>query len=251
MTDRAPTPADRDDALAAELSLRVLPPDDEVAARARAEADPDFARRVEAWDDRFAGLADEISPQAPPAAGWSRIDAATTVSAPAGTAPLAAKDDAPQVRFWRRWAVGSTGLLAASLAAVAVLAVRPEPQVPAVTPTPVAAVTRVATLTLEDGSVAMTLVYDPATGELYLAPTDEMKGDARVPHLWLLLPEGGARLVGAIDGSTTSRRTLDQALTGLAGRAPQVAVSMEAPGHTPAMDAPDGPVVASGTLQQR
>jgi anti-sigma-K factor RskA len=96
----------------------------------------------------------------------------------------------------------------------------------------------------------MTLVYDPVSGELYLAPTDEMKGDARVPHLWLLLPEGGARLVGAIDGSNTSRRTLDQALTGLAGRAPQVAVSMEAPGHTPAMDAPDGPVVASGTLQQ-
>jgi anti-sigma-K factor RskA len=250
MTDRAPTPADRDDALAAELSLRVLPPEDEIAARARVEAEPEFARRVEAWDERFAGLADEISPQAPPAAGWSRIDAATTTSAPAGMGPRAANDDAPRVRFWRRWAVGSTGLLAASLAALAVLAVRPGPQAPAVTPTPVAAVTRVATLTLEDGSVAMTLVYDPVSGELYLAPTDEMKGDARVPHLWLLLPEGGARLVGAIDGSNTSRRTLDQALTGLAGRAPQVAVSMEAPGHTPSLDAPDGPVVASGTLQQ-
>lgn len=250
MTDHAPTPAERDDALAAELSLRVLPPEDEIAARARVEAEPEFARRVEAWDERLAGLADEISPQAPPAAGWSRIDAATTTSAPAGIGPLAANDDAPRVRFWRRWAVGSTGLLAASLAALAVLAVRPGPPAPAVTPTPVAAVTRVATLTLEDGSVAMTLVYDPVSGELYLAPTDEMKGDARVPHLWLLLPEGGARLVGAIDGSNTSRRTLDQALTGLAGRAPQVAVSMEAPGHTPSLDAPDGPVVASGTLQQ-
>jgi anti-sigma-K factor RskA len=29
-----------------------------------------------------------------------------------------------------------------------------------------------------------------------------------------------------------------------------VAVSMEQPGHTPAMDRPDGPVVASGELER-
>lgn len=237
MTDLPLTPAEDEDALAAELSLRVLSEADEAAARARADSDPDFARRVADWDHRIAVLADEIPPVAPGSGVWPRVDARTS----------AANDDTPGLRFWRRWAVGSTALLAASLVAVVVLAVRPEPAVPTPASLPV---TRVATLSLDDGAVAMTLVYDPATGELYLAPTDKMQGDPRVPHLWLLLPEGGVRLVGAIDGAAISRHTLSGVVHDLAGTAAQVAVSMEQPGHTPAADAPDGPVVASGALQQ-
>jgi anti-sigma-K factor RskA len=241
MSERPFSPAEDDDALAAELSLRVLPDAEEAAARARAASDDGFARRVEAWDERLARLADEIAPVVPVIDVWNRITAATS----------AANDDEPRVRFWRRWAVASTGLLAASLVLVAALAVQ-QGSAPDAVPAPVetAALTRVATLTLEDGAVAMTLVYDPATGELYLAPTDKMQGDARVPHLWLLMPEGGVRLVGAIDGSETSRHTLSGVLSAMAGQAAQVAVSMEQPGHTPGMTAPDGPVVATGSLQQ-
>ena len=77
-----------------------------------------------------------------------------------------------------------------------------------------------------------------------------MAGAKRLPHLWLVLPEGGVQLVGAIDGSATSRHNLGRALAGKAGLANAVAVSMEAPGHTPAADKPDGPVVASGDLQR-
>ncbi|WP_125256680.1 anti-sigma factor [Brevundimonas fluminis] len=237
MTDSPLTPAEDEDALAAELSLRVLSEVEEAAARARAAADPAFARRVEDWDERFGVLADEIAPAEPGGGVWPRVDAVTG----------AANDQGPALRFWRRWAVGSTAALAASLAAVIFLIVRPEPVVQAPVPAPI---TRVATLTLEDGGVAMTLAYDPATGELYLAPTDKMHGDPRVPHLWLLMPEGGVRLVGAIDGSATSRHTLSGVVHDLAGQAAQVAVSMEQPGHTPAIDAPDGPVVASGSLQR-
>lgn len=237
MTEVPTTPHEDDDALAAELSLRVLPDLEERAARARADADPAFARRVEDWDERFGVLADEIAPVAPGAGVWPGVAAVTA----------AANDDAPRVRFWRRWAVGSTGLLAASLAAVAFLATRPQPQ-PA--PAEAPAVMRVATLTLQDGGVAMTLAYDPSSGELYLAPTDKMQGDVRVPHLWLMMPEGGVRLVGAIDGSATSRHRLQGVIHDMAGQAAQVAVSMEQPGHTPAVDAPDGPVVASGSLQR-
>lgn len=237
MTDAPFTPADDDDALAAELSLRVLSDAEEAGARARADADAAFARRVEAWDERFGVLAEEIAPVVPGAHLWPRVE---TV---AGTA----NDDEPRVRFWRRWAVGASALAAASLAMAVFLALQP----PAIAPAPAAGpVTRVATLTLEDGAVAMTVVYDPATGELYLAPTDKMQGDVRVPHLWLLMPEGGVRLVGAIDGSATSRHTLSGTIHDLAGEAAQVAVSMEQPGHTPAATAPDGPVVASGSLQQ-
>lgn len=232
---------DEDLALAGELALRVLSPEDEAAARAREAADPAFAAHVDAWNERLGGLADGIAPVEPSPWVWPRVEAGLTP-------PTAANDNS--IVFWRRWAIGSTGLLAASLAAVVVLLAQPAPtpvDTPAAAPP---AVIRVATLTLESGAAAMTLAYDSATGELYLAPTTEMAGDTRVPHLWLVMPEGGVQLVGAIDGSATSRHHLGQALFGPAGQANAVAVSMEAPGHTPAPNKPDGPVVASGELQR-
>lgn len=234
----------RDDGVhAGELALRLLDPAEEAAARARAEREPAFAAQVDGWNERLAVLADQVAPVAPSAGLWSRIEAALGGRA---------ANDNSRVGFWRTWALGSTGLLAASLAAVAVLATRD------VGPAPVAPpaerqveLVRVATLTLQQGGApAMTLVYDPSVGNLYLAPTDAMAGDTRVPHLWLLMPEGGVQLVGAIDGAAASRHHLDALMAGRAGQAQAVAVSMEAPGHTPAADKPDGPVVASGQLQQ-
>lgn len=230
---------DEDLALAGELALRVLPPEEEAAALAREAADPAFAAHVETWNERLGGLADGIVSVEPSPWVWPGVEARL--------APAAANDNS--VVFWRRWAVGSTGLLAASLAAVVMLVAQPAPA-PINPPAPPPAVIRVATLTLESGAAAMTLAYDAGTGELYLAPTTEIAGDARVPHLWLVLPEGGVQLVGAVDGTHASRQNLGQALFGPAGQANAVAVSMEAPGHTPAANKPDGPVVAQGVFQR-
>lgn len=227
------------DVLAGELALRVLSPSEEALARERAAEDPAFADDVEVWNARLAALADDITPVEPSARVWPRIVDRLTVPA----------NDNNQLRFWRRWAVGSTGLLAASVAALGLMLVQPQP-VPVAAPQVTTGVTRVATLSLDDGVSAMTIAYDSATGNLYLAPTDKMAGDTRVPHLWLVMPEGGVQLVGAIDGSAASRHSLSKAMSGMAGHATAVAVSMEAPGHTPAAKQPDGPVVASGELQQ-
>lgn len=239
MTDR-PIEPDENEALAGELALRVLSPADEAAARRRAETDPAFAADVDAWNEHLTTLSDEIAPVEPSAGVWPRIFAAVS-----GVA-----NDNERLTFWRRWAVGSTGLLAASLAAVAVMIAQPNETVVAPAPVAQPAVTRVATLSLEGGESAVTLVYDTASGRLFIAPTDAMEGDARVPHLWLMMPEGGVRLVGAIDGQQASRQRMSEALSGAAGSATAVAISMEAPGHTPALDKPDGPVIASGELQQ-
>lgn len=228
-----------EEALAGELALRVLSPTDEAAARSREASDPAFAAEVERWNDRLARFAEDIAPVAPSADLWPRIHASLP------------SNDNDRTAFWRRWALGSTGLLAASLVAIVVLSVgRDQPQITPSPQGPTAEVVRVATLTLQDGGApAMTLVYDPNTENLYLAPTDAMAGDERVPHLWLVMPEGGVQLVGAIDGSAASRHHLDALMAGRAGHANAVAVSMEAPGHTPAANQPDGPVVASGELQ--
>lgn len=234
------TASDHDDriARAGEYALRVLDPAEEAEARAEAARDPAFGAEVDRWNSRLSQMADGIAPVEPSPGLWPRIVAATGG---------AANDNA--VRFWRRWAIGSTGLLAASLVAVVVMVSQPEPVV--TTPAaPTASLTRVATLRLENGVAAMTLVYDSTTGELYLAPTSEMEGDTRIPHLWLVMPDNaGVQLVGAIDGHDTSRHNLQGVMVGQATQAIAVAVSMEQPGHTPHADHPDGPVVAQGEFQ--
>lgn len=236
------TPSEDDRALAGELALRVLSAEDERAARAREASDPAFAREVEVWNAHLSAFAAEVRAVEPSAGVWARVEAAI--------APVA--NDNGRVGFWRGWAIGSTGLLAASLVAVAVLIARPAPAPVVVAPeAPAGGVTRVATLTLsEGGGQAVILAYDTVTGNLFVAPTGAIAAADGVPHLWLVKPEGGVQLVGTIDADGVSRQTLSDALTGQAGTATAVAISLEAPGTTPPPDAPQGPVVASGELQQ-
>lgn len=246
MTDTTDTPGPDDArALAGELALRVLPPEEERAARAREAADPVFAAEVEAWNTHLAAFAEEVRPVQPSPGVWPRIESG--ISALVG-GPVPANDN--RVGFWRTWAIASTGLLAASVAGIAVLATRPEPA-PVVQAVPEGGVTRVATLVLEDGAPAVTLAYDTVSGNLFIAPTAAIAGDDRVPHLWLVKADGsGVQLIGAIDDQESSRRTLDALLATEAGTATAVAVSLEAPGVTPGPNTPEGPVVASGELLQ-
>ena len=230
---------DADDVLAGELALRILPEAEEATARDREQNDPAFAGRVARWNDDLARLADEVAPVRPSEALWARIAA----SAFGGVAA----NDNGKLAFWRRWAIGSTGLLAASLAALAVLVAQPDP-----VPEPVApqgGVTRVATLTLESGTAAVTLAYDAGTGHLFLSPSDAMVGDPRVPHLWLMMPDGNLQLVGAFNGTEPGMHNLDAPMADMANQAMAVAVSMEEPGHTPSTQ-PDGPVVAQGEISR-
>jgi anti-sigma-K factor RskA len=147
--------------LAGELALRLLSPEDEIRARALQNTDPDFAAQVEGWNTQLAAFADGIAPVEPSAGLWPRIDAAT--------APVA-NDNGRVAAFWRTWAIGATGLLAASVGAVALLVTQAEPVVPPAPPSVVqTGVTRVATLALEDGAPILTIAYDTATGNLFLA----------------------------------------------------------------------------------
>jgi len=242
VTDHSPDTDDRN-ALAGELALRVLSPAEEAEARGLATSDPAFAAQVDGWNEHLAGLADEIAPVEPSPSVWARIQAAI----------MEVANDNARLLFWKRWAIGSTGLLAASLAAVVVMLARPEPVPVPIEPTAPLAVTRVATITAEGGPPVVMLAYDSATGKLFVSPTQQMAGESgegQVPHLWLVLPdEAGVRLIGAIDGTHAATHNLNAALSGLANQAPAVAISMEPAGHTPGLDKPDGPVVASGELK--
>jgi anti-sigma-K factor RskA len=230
---------DADDVLAGELALRILPQAEEATARDREQSDPAFAGRVARWNEDLARLADEIAPVRPSVALWPRIAA--------GAFGAVAANDNGRVAFWRRWAIGSTGLLAASVAALAVMVTQPEPVLEPAAPQ--GGVTRVATLTLESGTAAVTLAYDAGTGHLFLSPSDAMVGDPRVPHLWLMMPDGNLQLVGAFNGTEPGMHNLDAPMADMANQAMAVAVSMEEPGHTPSTQ-PDGPVVAQGEISR-
>ena len=210
--------------------------------RARQASDSAFAADVAAWQARLAVLFDDVAPVQPSAVVWSRIEAGLSVPA----------NDNRKLVFWRRWAVASTGLLAASVAAFAVMLARPDavvppPAAPPAAPTP--EIARIATLSTPEGEAFATVVYDSATETLYLAPLRSAQQDARVPHLWLMLPDGGVQLVGAIDGRQPSRQLIAPGLSAQIGQVAQLAISMEAPGHAPAPNKPDGPVVASGDIR--
>lgn len=242
---RIDPPADTD-LLAGEYVLGVLDDAEHQQAEARLAADPAFARAVEAWQERLTPLAAEAAAVEPPPELLARIEARLgRASEPIPFRPRAANDDKP-LRFWRAWAMGSTGALAASLAAVAVLVSRAPPP-PVIAPPTAADPARVATLVSERGGAMVVIAYDPRTRSLYVAPAGDMAPGEAVPHLWLLEPDGKSRLVGVIDARKPATHNIPVAMAGDAARAVGFAVSMEPQGHVPT-EAPGGPVVAKGDV---
>lgn len=230
MTD-APPPRD-DDLLAAEHALDLLDPAERRAAEGRMARDPAFAAEVQAWSERLAPLAEEAAPAEPPPELWARIARGLDGAEPNGAAPP------PALRFWKGLALGASGLAVASLAAVALLLARPA--------TPVA---EVATLLTPEGGTAVVVAFDERTGALLVTPGPGLRTQGHTPHLWLVNPGGGVRLVGAIDPARAATHSLPRALARQAGVANGLALSLEQPGTTP-RDRPSGAVIASGDFDQ-
>lgn len=227
-------------ALAGELALGVLRGDELKAALVRREGDPAFAAAVADWEARLSPLAAETAPVEPPERVWTRIEAATL--SPVAT-PAAANDDG-RVRFWRRWAFGASGLAAASLGALVVLATWPEPVAPTPSePQPV----RVASVAA-NGGVAVTVGVDPNDGALMVKAGEGLRAEGRVPYLWLMFPDGTVQWVAVIPVDRDGRLVLPPELAARAVQAKAVAVSLEPQGVVPERNKPGGPVIGAGDL---
>lgn len=228
------------EALAAEHALGLLGARERAAAEARMAADPAFAAQVEAWRERLAPLASEVSPMSPPPGLWGRIERL-----------LPANDDgrmARALRFWRGASFGGFGLAAASLVAAVVVANRP-PVVVGPPPAPQAALLN-ASLKGETGPPMFVVAYDPDRKALIITSLAPVGADPKHAHeLWLIPADGKPRSLGIVEPGTSRRLTMAGPLAPMVSEGAALAVSVEPPGGS-TKDGPSGPLAAMGKLSK-
>jgi anti-sigma-K factor RskA len=220
MTDQF-TPAENDDALAAEYVLGVQDAAERASVEQRIRSDAAFARRVTEWEHRLGGLnggfAEARAPNLLPA-----IEARLF-----GTAAVPARR-----AWWPQWLLGAG--LAGALALVALVLLPPTQ------PTPEAPL--IAKLAAEDQTLTYVARYDATKGELIVTRTGGEAADAaKVHELWLIAGDAAPVSLGLIQ-TAELRRPLPALPPGAV-----LAISLEPAGGSPT-GAPTGPVLVTGTV---
>ena len=228
------------DFLAADYALGTLGAADARQAERRMRSDADFAAEVAGWQTQLMPLIVSIRSVVPPQAVWRRIEAELPQALPESAAAAAVAGARRTVSaFWRTLAIATSGLAAASVAALLLLLAAPTE--------PVSGGRLTAALASEDGTALYAAVIDAATGEATLLPlvVDHNTGGSH--ELWLIGASGVPESLGLLDPNAPRLVRLGEGLRG-AGLAGTLAVSVEPPGGSPTGQ-PTGPVVASGPLQ--
>lgn len=211
-------PEDRDDLLAAEYVLGVLPAPERQAVAKRAELEGALQERIAAWENRLALLnaAYEDGPVSPEV--FPRVEAALfggdEVPAPAG-----------RRRFGWLWLTGTL------VAAVLALAVVIWPQFP---PQPAELVAR-----LDGGALVFEARFDGAL--LQIDRSGPGAGEGQDYQLWAIGEDGVPRSLGLLRGDH------EALATDAIGPGVTLAVSLEPEGGSPG-ELPTGPVLAAAPL---
>jgi anti-sigma-K factor RskA len=225
------------EALAAEHALGVLGARERAEAEVRMARDPAFAALVDAWRERFSPLLGAVTEIAPPPGLWPRIERA-----------LPANDDSPSraLRWWRGAAIGSMGLLAASLAAVVFLA----NQLPGISTPASSAPLLNASLAGEAGGQPMFVAaYDPDRQALIVTSLVPPGADPAHAHeLWVIPADGKPHSLGMVEPGTSKAMPMPAHMAPMMSEGAALAVSVEPPGGSPTRDRPSGPIAASGKL---
>jgi anti-sigma-K factor RskA len=223
-------PANEGALLAAEYVLGVLGAQERREVERRLAQEPALASEVAYWEGRLGGLADAVAPMAPPAAAWSRIEAAIAT-------PLTGARHGlwQSLAFWRSFAIGSTAVAAASLAALGYIGLVPAPRAPLL-----------ATLGGSGGQPSFVAAIG-AGGSLTVVPASLLAADQRSYELWLIPPGDRPHSLGLIEPGRPVHLTVPPALVPRVTTDAALAVSLEPPGGSPTGQ-PTGPVIASGKL---
>jgi anti-sigma-K factor RskA len=242
MTDQGPDISgskgpgeDEVDLAAAEYVLGLTEGDARSIARERASADPAFAARIDAWEQRFSPLTGDVGEVTPPDTVWERI--AGSIIAPSNVVALPNRPRwMNSLTVWRATAALST-LAAACLAIVLILPTKPS--------APHAQ--QIATLTAPDGRPLYVATLDPAQNAVTVIPVGQVAASGRSPELWIIPAGGRPRPIGLLRVVSAKLPATAAVLSDSRVRA-ILAVSLEPRGGS-TTGAPTGPVIAAGTLR--
>lgn len=238
---------ERDHALAAEMALGLLEGDEARAAADRQAADPAFAREVRMWHERFAALADELTPVLPPA----RARHAIRERLGHASAPLA-NDPTETTPWWR----GTFGVIAGLVvaAAVALFVILPGLRQSGTGPGTAGsgagggdAVQQAAYRAVLQSDESSLRVEAQLSGrEMQISLRDGGAAAGRDLEIWWIAPDGSAPIsIGLVPQDGDLRMTLPEGMEPSAEV--QLALSDEPQGGSPTGQA-TGPVVAIGRL---
>lgn len=215
--DRALTPNEHADLLAAEFVIGVLPLADRAAAEARLRRDEGFAARVAAWENHLSDLNGDYAEVEPPADVLTRTEAQLF--------PAAIR----RRQVWFGWLSGAAA--AAALAIVAVIFLSPPPAGDA---------PLIATLGEPDAPLAFEARYDGAS-LIVARVAGTAPGPGQAYELWIIAPTAAPVSLGLLGDAPLAIPYP----TPPAGWT--LAVSLEPEGGSPT-GLPTGPVVAAGEV---
>jgi anti-sigma-K factor RskA len=225
-----------DDILAAEYVLGVLPAEERQAASRRIEAEADFARLVDAWEERLSPLA----------VGYAEAEVPASVKAAVDRRLFAQGAPAPSGRglglwsslaFWR-------GLAAAAVAVLAVYAAIAYVNPPARPPQ----ARLVASLAAEGSDVKYLAVYDSARHEVGLSHVSGTRAPGKDFELWMIEGKNAPVSIGVIPAGDSAHIAVAPQVREKLAQGAVLAVSVEPAGGSPTGQ-PTGPVVAAGDLK--
>ncbi|NTC81363.1 anti-sigma factor [Agrobacterium tumefaciens] len=224
----------RDEILAGEYVLGVLPFEKRREVERRMQDDRVFAQLVHRWESEFSDFNVDYEEQAPSAAILARIEErlfGSKTSNANGSLWSSAS-------FWRWISVATS---AAAVAAIVYAAFPEKWQGTA---------QLVAELSTTDSQVNLLASYDAETGRMHIIPVATGKADEKSLELWLVMDGGKTRSLGVFQPGTNGDLIIPADMRNNISEGTTFAISVEPFGGSPTGQA-TGPVIAIGTARRQ
>lgn len=225
----------RDEIVAGEYVLGVLPDAARRAAAARIARDPDFAARVERWESDLASFNSEYEEAKPPRAVFSAVESRLFPqdgkAQPVAGAPGGLWNS---LTFWRGLTLASF-LVVAGMAATVVYVAK----------APLSGQPLVADLTAKHSPIGLVAYYDKGNGTLKLTPVAAKAQQPKSLELWMINGKQAPVSLGLVPQNGRGEVVIPADKRQQFGAGTVLAISLEPQGGSPSGQ-PTGPVIAAG-----
>ncbi len=222
----------RDEVLAGEYVLGVLPIEKRHEVERRLQDDKAFAQLVQRWEMEFSDFNADYEEQMPGATVLARIEERLF-----GRRDIHANGSLwSSASFWR-WISVATSATAVAAVVYAAFPDRWQGTTPLV-----------AELATTDSQVNLLASYDAESGRMRIVPVATGKIDEKSLELWLVMDGGKTRSLGVFQPGANGDLIIPADMRGNIGEGTTFAISVEPFGGSPTGQA-TGPVIAVGTAR--